>query len=372
VDGCPWISQDGKEMWFTRLEGAPNLYRSRKVDGEWTESELMIRNLAGEASLDNQGNVYFTHHYYDDEGNMLESDIYVAYRKQLKKGVSLSPKSSQDEDFLDFFDEAKDTGEIVMWAGDWYDLGKMGGGGPRVLTELASVYNYTPLVEATIHFRGELIRPLNETVKLYYKNSVVTFAEEYKPEYLGLGIEVNSVYLKSVEDFEEFIPFYNEVYDAVKAVSSGTKVFTVFQLERMKGLTLWEIAEGEPHWELIDKFKTDLVAFTTYPGLYYRDPSEIPDDHYTEIKNYTMKPIAFTEIGWHSAASPVGWESSDQEQSEFVQLFFELTVELDKEIVIWSFMYDNPDIIEPFNSMGSRRSDGTARPAWEAWLQGGL
>ena len=80
-DGWPWISQDGKEMWFTRLEGAPNLYRSKKVEGQWTEPELMIRTLAGEASLDNQGNVYFTHHYYDDEGNMLESDIYVAHKK---------------------------------------------------------------------------------------------------------------------------------------------------------------------------------------------------------------------------------------------------------------------------------------------------
>jgi len=83
IDGWPWISQDGKEMWFIRLEGAPNLYRSRKVEGEWTEPELMIKTLAGEASLDNQGNVYFTHHYYDDEGNMLESDIYIAYRKEI-------------------------------------------------------------------------------------------------------------------------------------------------------------------------------------------------------------------------------------------------------------------------------------------------
>jgi len=46
-------------------------------------------------------------------------------------------------------------------------------------------------------------------------------------------------------------------------------------------------------------------------------------------------------------------------------------MELDKEIVMWSFLYDNQDIIEPFNSRRLRRSDGTARPAWKAWLQGG-
>jgi len=135
-------------------------------------------------------------------------------------------------------------------------------------------------------------------VKLYYKNSAVTFAEEFRPEYLRLGIEVNSVYMKSVEDFKEFVRFYNEVYDAVKAVSPETKVFTVFQLERTKELTLWEIEEGKPHWEFIDRFKTDLVAFTTYPDLYYRDPSDIPEDHYVEIEKITTKSIAFTEIGW--------------------------------------------------------------------------
>jgi hypothetical protein len=226
------------------------------------------------------------------------------------------------------------------------------------------------LVEVTPQSTGELIRPLNETVKQIYKTNAVAFVEEYTPEYLGVGIEVNSVYIKSPEDFEEFVPFYNEVYDAVKAVSPKTKVFTVFQLERVKGLPLWEIEENESHWELIDRFKTDLVAFTTYPGLYYRHPSDIPEDHYAEIRNYTTKSIAFTEIGWHSAASPLGWESSEQEQAEFIQIFFELTQDVDREIVIWSFMYD-PDIVEPFNSMGLRRSDGTTRPAWAAWIEGG-
>jgi len=39
------------------------------------------------------------------------------------------------------------------------------------------------------------------------------------------------------------------------------------------------------------------------------------------------------------------------------------------ELVIWSFMYDQ-DTSEPFNSMGlRRRSDGTAKPAWEEWLK---
>ena len=280
------------------------------------------------------------------------------------KGVSLSPRSSSAEDFTGFFEEAVQAGEMVMWAGDWMQLEKVA----KVVTGLAPQYGYIPLIEATFHSDGKTIRPLNEENKKIYRDAAVAFAEKYEPAFLGLGIEVNNVYLKSPSDFEQFVPFYNQVYEAVKTVSPRTRVFTVFQLERMKGLTLWELEETQAHWELIDKFKSDLIAFTTYPGLYYRGPSDIPADHYTEIKSHTTKPIAFTEIGWHSEASPQGWESSEQEQAEFIETFFNLTSGMDVKIAIWSFLYD-PETIEPFNSMGLRRDNGTARPAWDAWIE---
>lgn len=124
-------------------------------------------------------------------------------------------------------------------------------------------------------------------------------------------------------------------------------------------------------WSLLDRFpKSDIIAFTTYPGLIYENPSEIPADYYSEIKSHTVKPIAFTEIGWHSGTGPTGWESSDAEQAGFVTTFFSLTEELNKELVIWSFLYDQ-DISEPFNSMGLRRSDGNAKPAWDSWVNAG-
>ena len=283
------------------------------------------------------------------------------------KGVSLSPRSSSAEDFPRFFEEAVQAGDIVMWAGDWNEL-SIDQGGPKVVTGLASTYGYIPLIEVTIHSSGQLIRPLDANNLQVYRSRTLAFAEEYHPKYLGLGIEINGLYVKSPTDFEKFVPFYNEVYDAVKEISPETYIFTVFQLELMKGLTMWEIEEHEAHWELIDKFKSDIVAFTTYPGIFYRDPSAIPEDHYTEIRSHTTKPIAFTEIGWHSEPSPQGWESSEQEQAEFVATFFRLTRDIDVKIAVWSFLYD-PEIIEPFRSMGLRRDDGTARPAWDAWIK---
>jgi hypothetical protein len=80
TDGWPFVSQDGKELWLTRAAGAPELWRSLRVNGEWTAPVKMFSLFSGEASLDDQGNVYFTHHFYKDNV-MLEADIYVARRR---------------------------------------------------------------------------------------------------------------------------------------------------------------------------------------------------------------------------------------------------------------------------------------------------
>lgn len=77
-EGWPALSPDENELWFTKDYG---LWRSKKDNsGNWQKPELIISPLAGEPTLDNQGNVYFTHHFYKDD-KMLEADIYVAYRK---------------------------------------------------------------------------------------------------------------------------------------------------------------------------------------------------------------------------------------------------------------------------------------------------
>ena len=81
-EGWPFITENGNELWFTRVYmGTPAIYRSIKVDGEWSEPELIVSQFAGEPSLDNEGNLYFTHHFYNSTSQMVEADIYVALKK---------------------------------------------------------------------------------------------------------------------------------------------------------------------------------------------------------------------------------------------------------------------------------------------------
>lgn len=76
-EGWPALSPDGNDLWISKDYG---LWRSKKVDGEWQKPELMISPLAGEATIDDAGNVYFVHHFYKDD-QMIEADIYVANKK---------------------------------------------------------------------------------------------------------------------------------------------------------------------------------------------------------------------------------------------------------------------------------------------------
>ncbi len=286
------------------------------------------------------------------------------------KGVTLTPRSFSQADFSDFLSKAKEAGGVVGWAGDWDELAKSDGG-PAVVAGLAERYNYTPVIELQFFDQknGSLLRPLDNATKERYRSEAVAFAAEHKPPYLGLGIEVNTLYERSPEDFDGFASFFSDVYDSVKAVSPETKVFTVFQLERMEGLGggLYG-SNGSEEWQLLDRFpKSDIVAFTTYPGLFYKDPSDIPSGYYQAIRSHTSKPIAFTEVGWHSAASPAGWESSESEQASFAEKF--LNQSGSPRFEIWSFLYDQ-NASEPFSSMGLYGGDGKAKEAWQRWVDG--
>ena len=65
------------QLWISKNY---SLWRSDKVDGEWGAPIEIVSALAGEATLDWDGNVYFTHHYYEND-HMIEADIFVIYKK---------------------------------------------------------------------------------------------------------------------------------------------------------------------------------------------------------------------------------------------------------------------------------------------------
>ena len=80
-DGYPYISADGGQLLFTSTSShgyaGPAIYRSvLQANGTWSAPEEIVSNFAGEPTMDDAGNLYFVHHYYEGS-TMLEADIYM-------------------------------------------------------------------------------------------------------------------------------------------------------------------------------------------------------------------------------------------------------------------------------------------------------
>ena len=108
-EGWPFVSQDGTELWFTRTyNGSPGIYRSTKLNGVWQEAELVVSQFAGEPTLDEEGNLYFVHHFFNNQGKMLEADIYVATKKQ-RGLICQAPPSLQNKGNRDCYDHGDEA-----------------------------------------------------------------------------------------------------------------------------------------------------------------------------------------------------------------------------------------------------------------------
>lgn len=256
----------------------------------------------------------------------------IVLPKEFHKGVSLSPISFSQEDFLDFFTKAKEAGKIITWAGEWQEL-KNKNSAPYVVQKLSRQYNYEPII----------ITSMPEQYDEDYKNTIISFIQESEIKYIGIGNEINLDYQNSYSET------FSKIYDDIKQISPNTQVFTIFQLEEMK---------KENQWNLIFDFgKSDLIAFTTYPIILYQSPSEIPNNYYSEIQQYTTKQIAFTEIGW---------PRKNNEQIEFLKQFSILSSSINPGLIIWPFLYDQ-NVQEPFNTMGLLQKGQETSDALDEW-----
>lgn len=297
---------------------------------------------------------------------------FAIHDHDLVKGLSLSPKSFEGADFTNFFDQANSAADVISWVGDIEDIGKSNGA-PKVVISMGRSKDFAPLIEVS-YFNtenGALIRPLDEETRNHYRELVRSFVQNNKVPYFGIGVEADVLLVKrSAQDFDTYVSVFNELAAAIHEVSPETMVFPVFQLERLKGMQGGLFGgKNDPstaRWSIIERFtEADAIAFTTYPGLIYRTPAEIPDDYYSEIAEHVNKPILFTEIGWPSQ-SIATYTNSEASQAAYVDRLFALTQDLKPKVLLWSFLYDQKTAA-PFDSMGLIKSDGAEKEAFAAW-----
>ena len=78
----PFVTADRSELWFTGTSHlgyhGPAVFRSKRTaEGGWGEPEEIISNYAAEPCLDDEGNIYFIHHFMTPDEHMIEADVYL-------------------------------------------------------------------------------------------------------------------------------------------------------------------------------------------------------------------------------------------------------------------------------------------------------
>ena len=281
-----------------------------------------------------------------------------------ERGVALTPKSTKADDFTDFWAKAKQAGTLVEWNGDWNDLYKKGGA-PAVVIDQTKKNNLNAII---IAMPGH--DDLQKNKPQAYSDAVTAFAKKNTPAYLGLGNEINKNLNSS--ELTTFAKWFPDIVKKIHQASPKTKVFTVWQYEWLNGLRggLFGGVDDPSlaQWKQLAQFPdADLLAFTTYPGLSYKDPVDVPTDYYTRLSQHTSKPVAFTELGWFREG-PEEWASSEAEQAMFITQFRTMTKSLHPRFTIWTFLFDQPDQ-KLFTTMGLLHDDQTSTPAWRAWVK---
>jgi hypothetical protein len=389
-DGYPYLSPDEDELWLNRwYMGSPGSFRSKRVDGEWSTPQVIVSAFAGEPNLDAEGNLYFTHHYYQD-GQMLEADIYVAYRKQTVEPVDsisipsrrfllgMLPTPNENGDFDTSYAKASETSELVpIWGRPtpfWEKAEDLDSWwGETFVEDLTRDNGMYPLLHFS--FIGEEITVASppgtgysldsKEWRLMYKRAIIESVEVTKPAYLSIGKEVNRWYEKYGTEgnngFQHWVSLYEEIYHEVKELSPETKVFCIFSREIVS-----EFREADMSViEMFDPNTLDLLVLTSYPHSVsdVNLPSDIPSDYYTSVVDLIPgKPLAFSEVTWPSTGAFGG----DQAQEDFIPLLVdELTQDqgVDLEFVMWPWLYDIGQ------DVGLIESNGDEKLGYSAWVE---
>lgn len=254
--------------------------------------------------------------------------------KESNKGVGFMPSSDFKQSLLD----ADSSGSYIGFYTPM-DLNK------EIPEIVAVAYEYKlnsePIVNINF-FDASTGIAIKGYTKEKYKNQVISIVKKYKPNYIAVGNEIN-IY----NDQQEAIEIYNLIYDEIKKISSDTKVFTVFQYEKLADKSI------------INKFKLDAIGITTYPFIKYSSPSDIPDKYYKELSDFN-KPIIFSEIGWPG-----------EEAVNFIDVFNDRLekANIKPNIIIWGLLYDYAPQGYPWNSMGLFDANNKEKPVFTKWTQ---
>lgn len=227
-----------------------------------------------------------------------------------------------------------------------------------------------------------------EDIRRAFTNFTLWIVAEFSPRYLGLASEINTYADAHPEDFPNFISLYEQTYEQVKAEAPETAIFVTFQWDDLNNM-FPGAAEGRPagqtNWDQVEAFepRLDIWAISSYPYFVFPAGDEIPSDYYTPLSSRTSKPLAVAEGGYASRdLGPI--RASPEDQLAYLNAIHD---QIGGRLDFWVYLLlddldmasisevmrdegrEESDIegLRMFSPIGLRESDGTPKPALEAW-----
>jgi hypothetical protein len=308
-------------------------------------------------------------------------------------GFSALPAELTDESYLQSFDLAANYGELLLLqrTPSWSDfapgadvsaelrdatMADRSAAEARGLELFVSLDPFDPAARGQLAaLPAELVGAdlTNVDLRAAFVAEAKYLATVLQPAYLSLGSEVNATYERDPAQYHAFVEAYAEAYEAVKTISPRTRVFVTFQFEQLLGVVPWE-PPHPPRWELFDDFdeRLDLLAITSYPSFTYTVARKVPPLYYRQIRDHTTLPVAFASVGYASAASRDGLNSSTPaEQRRFLQRLLGDADALASPLLVWFAARDPAFAAEPpfdlIASIGLRDSLDRPKEAWLVW-----
>jgi hypothetical protein len=316
----------------------------------------------------------------------------------LVRGVALSPRGfpGSYEQLPAFFDEVRGIpGGGALWNGAWReDLsgGSDAGRIPAAATltmEQSRSRSITPVIVFGWRAGTTLFLSMpgnarndwsNGTARAAFRTMLIDFARGQRPPFMFLGNESDFYYEQDPADYRNWLSFYDDAYDAIKAVSPATRVGPVFNFEHLAGrgsLNGWNKA----HWEALtlhDLARVDIVGLTLYPFFDAARAANLPDDYLAPLfARIGAKALAITETGW-PAETPAGgapplWEANEAAQVTLLDRLDAVLRSRDVRLISWLFLHPMQDpggaplIWRQFGSISLRNSSGAKRAVYDRW-----
>ena len=291
---------------------------------------------------------------------------HIGTAKNTILGFAVSPAhlpNPGEHDINNFFDLAAQEGSHVTLITEWKD--EMPDDTIKTLMEKAKEKKLTfHLYLSPISLDGGRKTPAipasaggtsfaDEKVRDAFKARALDLAA-LKPDYLGLGTEVNFLEDNPAE-YAAYVSLTKETYQAIKEKYPSQVVTISFQ---------WDQMLINRKFGSLDQFKDslDVYSFTTYPSL-FGDPDTIPADYYSCVRKLLpTQRLGFSEVGWNLEAG-----SSEDMQAKYYGLLPGLMRDARPEYVTLALMHDTTGFgsgLSALNSVGVRKIDGTPKKSW--------